>query len=118
LFSGTFSGPGPLCTSFITGDFRLSTRYGISANALVLGATYAPSASINDPASLTPGTLAAAEKPKTPWTPGGLIIGAGLHNYSQGNLSYIAAGLMPDLSSNIFSNIRFGITIKTHFDFP
>ncbi len=118
LFSGTFSGPGPLCTSFITGDFRLSTRYGISANALVLGATYAPSASINDPASLTPGTLAAAEKPKTPWTPGGLIIGAGLYNYSQGNLSYIAAGLMPDLSSNIFSNIRFGITIKTHFDFP
>ncbi|NTU77943.1 MAG: hypothetical protein HGA45_00830, partial [Chloroflexales bacterium] len=114
-FAGTFRGPGPLFTSYITGDFRLGTRSGIAANAGVFGLTYSPSVSVTDPAPPSPGLRAVAGEPRTPWTPGGLTVGASFFQYSQGNFNYISGGFMPDLSSNFVSNPRFGVTAQWHF---
>lgn len=114
-FQGTFSGAGPLYTSYITGNFSLSTSQGVSGNAFIAGLTYSPSLSLTDPSPPTRGEIALMGEPVEPWTPGGLTIGASYFNYSQGNLSYVSAGLMPDLSSNIIANPRFGITAQFHF---
>jgi hypothetical protein len=114
-FSGTFSGAGPLFTSYIMGDFNLSTSSGISARAGVFGLTYTPGVSITDPAPPSPGTLAAAGEPRNPWTPSGLTIGASFFQYSQGNVSWVSAGIMPDISSDMFQNFRVGITAQGHF---
>lgn len=118
-FSGTFSGAGPLYTSYIAGDFTLSTSRGVGARALVAGLTYSPSISITDPQPPTPGELAVFGAPRTPsFEPGGLTVGVSLFNYSQGNLSFFSAGFMPDLSENILSNPRFGFTAGFHFSNP
>ena len=113
--TGTFSGPGPLYTSYITGNFDLSTRRGISLNAGVFGLTYSPGVSVTDPAPPSPGLSVFAGSPASPWTPGGLTLGASFFQYSQGNFNYVSAGFMPDLSERIISNPRFGITAQTHF---
>lgn len=112
---GTFSGPGPLYTSFITGDFSLSTSTGVSGSALVAGLTYSPSLTLRDPAPPSPGLTAVAGSARTPWEPGGLTLGASFFRYSHGNLDYISAGIQPDLSANIFTNIRFGVTAQLSF---
>jgi hypothetical protein len=112
---GTFSGPGPLYTSYITGDFSLSTSTGVSGSALVAGLTYSPSLTLRDPAPPPPGLTAVAGSARTPWQPGGLTLGASFFRYSHGNLDYISAGIQPDLSANIFTNIRFGVTAQLSF---
>lgn len=109
--TGTFSGAGPLYTSYITGNFDLSTRTGVSGSAGIFGVTYSPSVSVTDPSPPSPGL----GSPRTPWEPGGLTIGASYYHFSQGNLSYISGGFMPDLSENIISNPRFGVTLQGHF---
>jgi hypothetical protein len=114
-FSGTFSGAGPLYTSYILGDFSLSTETGISARAGVLGLTYTPGVSVTDPAPPSPGTLAIAGAPREPWSPSGLTIGASFFQYQQGNLSWVSAGVIPDLSSNLFKNLQLGVTAQGHF---
>lgn len=112
-FAGTFSGGGPLMTSYITGNFSLSTTTGISANAFVAGLTYSPGVSL-DPVP-TGGLSPAAGSPRTPWEPGGLTVGASFFRYSQGNFNYISAGYMPPLDSTIISNPRFGVTARVSF---
>lgn len=114
-FAGTFSGPGPLYTSYIFGDFNLSTETGIFARAGILGVTYMPGVDVSDPNPPSPGMVALAGKPRAPWTPSGLALGFSLFQYSQGNVSWISAGVIPDLSSNIFSNFQFGVTAQGHF---
>lgn len=114
-FQGTFSGGGPLYSSYIFGDFNLSTESGVSGRAGILGVTYTPGVTIEDPAPLSSGTQALLGNPSDPWTPSGLTIGASFFQYSQGNLSWISAGVMPDLSSNLFTNLQFGITAQGHF---
>jgi RHS repeat-associated protein len=109
--AGKFSGPGPLYTSYIFGDFALSTRGGNAASASVLGLTYTPGLSISAPGN--PPNLPGS--PKTPWTPSGVTLGATYLRYSQGNLNYISGGLMPDLSSQVFSNLRFGVSAQFAF---
>jgi RHS repeat-associated protein len=113
--TGNFSGAGPLFTSYIFGDFDLSTRRGISARAGILGLTYSPSISISDPSPPSAGLRAIAGEPRNPWTPGGLTLGASFFQYSQGNLSYISAGFIPDIGERILTNPRFGITAQGHF---
>ncbi|WP_205513240.1 SpvB/TcaC N-terminal domain-containing protein [Longitalea arenae] len=116
-FAGTFSGPGPLYTSYITGGFNLSTSRGISAQAGVFGLTYTPSVSLTPPA--IPGMPAARPTGPggeiTPWNPGGLTIGASFFQYNRGAFNYISGGFMPDLGSNLFTNPRFGITGQISF---
>jgi hypothetical protein len=114
-FSGRFSGAGPLFTSYITGGFNLSTQSGISAGAGVFGLTYTPGVSITDPAPASPGLSAVAGAPASPWTPSGLTLGASYFRYSQGLLTHVSGGFIPDLSDRIFSNPRFGITAGLHF---
>ena len=114
-FSGSFSGPGPLYTSYIMGDFNLSTTSGISARAGVLGLTYTPGVSVSDPSPPSPGMLAIMGAPQTPWSPSGLTLGASFFQYDQGNVNWISVGLIPDLSSNIFSNLQLGVTAQGHF---
>lgn len=108
---GTFRGAGPLFTSYITGNFDLSTRTGIRGSAGIFGVTYSPTVSITDSHPASPGL----GSPRVPWEPGGLTVGASYYNYSQGNLSYISGGFMPDLSERIISNPRFGVTLQGHF---
>jgi len=110
---GTFSGPGPLYTSYITGDFNLSTRTGISAQAGVFGVTYTPGVDITDPNPPSPGLRAVAGDPAEPWAPSGLTLGASWFRYSQGNFQSISGGYMPDFSN--LSNPRFGITARLAF---
>lgn len=110
---GTFSGPGPLYSSYITGDFNLSTRTGIAARAGVFGVTYTPEVSITDPTPPSPGFTAVAGSPITPWQPGGLTLGASLFSYSHGNVGYVSGGYMPDFSN--LSNPRFGVTARIPF---
>ncbi len=114
-FQGTFSGGGPLYSSYLFGDFNLSTETGIFARAGVLGLTYTPEVSIEDPDPLNPAERAVLGESINPWTPSGLTIGASFFQFSQGNLSWISGGIMPDLSSNLFTNFRFGITAQGHF---
>ena len=114
-FQGSFSGGGPLYSSYIFGDFDLSTESGVSGRAGILGLTYTPGVSIEDPAPLSPSAMAILGNPSDPWTPSGLTIGASFFQYNQGNLSWISAGVIPDLSSNLFTNFRFGITAQGHF---
>jgi RHS repeat-associated protein len=125
-FSGTFSGAGPLYTSYLFGNFSLSTETGISANAGVLGLTYSPSVSLSDPSSDIPGFPPATPTTGTgpftaaePWSPGGLTIGASLFQYRNGGVNYVSGGFMPDLSlsnpSSIFTNPRVGITAGFSF---
>ena len=116
-FQGTFSGAGPLYTSYISGDFLLSSTRGISGSAFIAGLTYSPSLSLSDPSPVSRRETALLGEPANPWTPGGLTLGASYFSYSQGQLSYISAGIMPDIGSNIFSNPRFGITAQFHFNF-
>lgn len=116
-FQGTFSGAGPLYSSYITGDFSLSTSRGVSGSAFVGGLTYSPSFTLPDPSPPSPGEVALIGNPDEPWIPGGITIGASYFNYSQGQLSYVSAGIMPDIGSNILSNPRFGITAQFHFNF-
>jgi RHS repeat-associated protein len=111
--AGTFSGPGPLFSSYITGDFNLNTRGGNTVNATVLGLGYTPGITLAGPASPPPGS--GLGSPRTPWQPSGLSIGATRFNYSQGNLNYLSVGLFPDLSSNLFSNVRVGAVFSTSF---
>ena len=108
--TGTFSGAGPLYTSYITGGFDLSTQRGVGVQAGVFGLTYSPSLSLSDPARITSGMRAVGGEPRTPWTPGGLTVGASYFQYKQGCVSYISAGFMPDLGERIFSNPRVGVT--------
>lgn len=116
-FAGTFAGPGPLYTSYITGDFNLSTSQGITGQAGVFGLTYTPSV------SLTPPTIPGmpAERPAgpggeiTPWNPGGLTIGASWFQYNHGALNYISGGFMPDLFTNTFTNPRVGVSAQLSF---
>ncbi|WP_207514391.1 SpvB/TcaC N-terminal domain-containing protein [Longitalea luteola] len=116
-FAGTFSGPGPLYTSYITGGFNLSTSQGNTAHAGVFGLTYTPSVSLTPPA--IPGMPAVRPTGPggeiTPWNPGGLTIGASLFQYNHGAFNYISGGFMPDLGSNMFTNPRFGITGQISF---
>ena len=114
---GTFAGPGPLYSSYITGDFSVGSSSGVSGSARVLGLTYSPSADIPDPSPQTPGEIASYGKLKNPWNPGGLTLGASWFRYQQGNLDYVSAGFMPDIGPNIISNPRFGITAQFHFNF-
>jgi len=113
--SGTFSGAGPLMTSYVTGDFNLSSRTGVSGQAGVFGLTYTPGFDVNDPAPPSAGLRAVAGEPATPWAPSGLTIGASYFQYSHGNLNYLSAGFMPDLSSRLLTNPRFGVSLQGHF---
>jgi hypothetical protein len=116
-FAGTFAGPGPLYTSYITGGFNLSTSQGNTAQAGVFGLTYTPSVSLTPPT--IPGMPAARPTGPggeiTPWNPGGLTVGASLFQYDHGALNYISGGFMPDLFGNILTNPRFGITGQLSF---
>jgi RHS repeat-associated protein len=112
-FAGTFSGLGPLATSYIAGDFSLSTSRGISARAVVAGLTYTPSVSVTDPSPSPRGV--GPVRPLAPWDPGGLTVGVSLFRYSQGNLDHISGGFMPDIGEHILTNPRFGITGVVHF---
>jgi hypothetical protein len=116
-FQGTFSGAGPLYTSYITGDFSLDSSRGISGRAGIFGLTYSPSLELRDPSPVSKREIGLLGKPANPWNPGGLTIGVSYFSYSQGQLSYISAGFMPDIGPNIISNPRFGITAQFHFNF-
>jgi hypothetical protein len=112
--AGRFYGPGPLYTSYITGNFSLSTRTGISGSAAVFGLTYTPGvtlSSANPQATVPTGPPGAA----SPWTPQGLTLGASYFHYSHGVLSHVSGGLMPDLSSRILTNGRVGVTAGVAF---
>jgi RHS repeat-associated protein len=114
--SGRFYGPGPLYTSYITGNFSLSTRTGISADAAVFGLTYTPGVSVSSPVPDPPGlSVAAGGGPASPWTPEGLTLGVSYFRYQQGLFSHISGGFMPDLSQRIFTNPRVGVTAQWHF---
>ena len=112
-FAGTFSGPGPLATSYIAGDFSLSTTRGISARALVAGITYTPEVSVTDPAPSPRGV--GPSSPAAPWNPSGLTVGVSLFRYSQGNFDYISGGFMPDIGERILTNPRVGVSATVHF---
>nr|WP_281722007.1 SpvB/TcaC N-terminal domain-containing protein [Nitrosomonas nitrosa] len=114
-FSGQFYGPGPLFTSYITGRFDLSTERGISASAGAFGLTYTPDVSLTPPAPPSPGFTAIAGSPASPWTPSGLTLGASYFQYSQGLLTHVAGGFIPELGERIFTNPRFGVTAEGHF---
>lgn len=113
--AGTFSGAGPLFTSYATGSFALSTQGGNRVSAGVFGLTYYPSGNVFDSAPSSPSLSAVAGAPRTLWMPGGLTLGASFFQYTQGNLNYISGGCIPDLSANIISNLRFGLTAQWHF---
>ena len=116
-FAGTFSGPGPLYSSYILGDFNLSTRGGNTARAGVFGLTYSPSVSLTPPSipGQPPVRSTGPADPITPWSPGGLTIGASFFQYDRGNFNYISVGLMPDLGERILTNPRGGITAQFAF---
>lgn len=114
-FNGFFSGPGPLYTSYISGDFSLSSTSGVSARALILGATYTPGVNLDDPNPPSPGMLAIGGNPREPWTPEGATIGVSFFSFSHGNLSHFSGGLMPELNKNIFTNLRVGFTARAFF---
>ncbi len=113
--SGTFRGAGPLYTSYITGNFDLSTQHGVGASAGVFGLTYTPGLSVTDPSPPSAGIRAVAGEPRTPWSPSGLTLGASFFQYSQGNFNYISGGFMPDLSERILTNPRIGVSAQWHF---
>ena len=112
-FAGRFSGTGPLLSSYTAGSFSLDSQRGVGLNAGVVGLTYTPGLSLRDPAPAGSGPLTAGAR--SPWTPGGLTLGASFFQYSQGNLNYVSGGLMPDLSSRILTNPRVGIAAQFHF---
>ncbi len=114
-FAGRFYGPGPLFTSYITGGFNLSSETGISGHAGVFGLTYTPGVSVTDPAPPSPGLSAIAGAPANPWTPSGLTLGASYFHYSQGLITHVSGGFMPDLSERVLSNPRLGVTAQFHF---
>jgi RHS repeat-associated protein len=114
-FRGSFSGAGPLYTSYIRGDFSLSSSSGFSANAFIAGITYTPKVSVTDTNPPTSGMIAAGGEPKTPWTPEGLTLGASFFNLSHGNLSHVSGGIIPELNNNIFTNLRVGATARFFF---
>ncbi|MFL5748828.1 MAG: SpvB/TcaC N-terminal domain-containing protein [Niastella sp.] len=116
-FAGTFAGPGPLYSSYITGGFNLSSSQGNTAYAGVFGVTYTPSVSLTPPTipGLPPARPTGPGGEITPWNPGGLTVGASFFQYNHGALNYISGGFMPDLSSNILTNPRFGITGQVSF---
>ncbi|TXH68383.1 MAG: toxin [Lysobacteraceae bacterium] len=114
-FAGSFYGAGPLFTSYITGDFDLSTSHGVSGRAGVFGVTYTPGVSLTDPSPPSPGVTAIGGAERIPWSPSGLTIGASFFQYRQGNLTHVSGGLMPDISENIFTNLRFGFTARLFF---
>lgn len=114
-FTGTFSGPGPLYSSYITGNFDLNSRGGSTATAGVFGLTYSPSVTVSDPVPTSPGLSVIGGDPITPWVPGGLTLGASLFQYSQGNFNYISGGFMPDMSGRVLTNPRFGVSAQWHF---
>ncbi len=114
-FAGRFYGPGPLYTSYITGDFSLSTRTGISGSASVFGLTYTPGVTLSNPSPTPPGLAAAGGAPTSPWTPQGLTLGASYFQYQHGVFTYISGGFMPDLSQRILTNPRFGVSAEFHF---
>lgn len=113
-FSGRFYGAGPLYTSAITGRFTASTEHGISGEAGVFGLTYTPGVDVTESNPPRLG-YTASEGAATPWTPSGLTLGASYFHYSQGQLSHISLGIMPDLSERILTNPRFGVTAGIHF---
>jgi len=112
-FTGTFSGPGPLYSSYIFGDFSLSSANGIAARGGMLGLTYMPGITTTDPSPITPGMRAIGGDPLTPWTPSGLVLGATFVDYSQGNVNWFSAGVLPDLSNP--ANLQLGLTAQGHF---
>jgi RHS repeat-associated protein len=112
-FSGTFRGPGPLFTSYIFGDFNLSTATGISARAVVAGVTYTPEVSVTDPNASPAGVGPAA--PVEPWNPNGLTVGISAFRYSHGAVSWVSGGFMPDIGERILTNPRVGITAGLAF---
>ena len=112
--AGTFSGPGPLYSSYILGDFNLNTRGGNTVNATVLGLGYTPGLDLDGPASPPPGS-GAEVAPKAPWQPSGLSLGVTRFNYSRENLNYLSIGVFPDLSSNLFRNFQVGVVYKQSF---
>lgn len=113
--SGTFSGTGPLATSYITGAGSYSSTGGASGWAFIGGLTYTPGVSLTDPAPTSPGTAAVLGTPASPWTPSGLTVGASLFQLRQGQVNYISGGFMPDLSERILTNPRFGVSAQWHF---
>jgi hypothetical protein len=113
--SGRFYGPGPLYTSYITGNFSVGTRTGISGSAGVFGLTYTPGVTLTSPAPPSPGLNTAAGAAASPWAPQGLTLGASYFQYRQGLFSHISGGFMPDLSQRILTNPRFGITAQWRF---
>ncbi|HEY3541609.1 MAG TPA: SpvB/TcaC N-terminal domain-containing protein [Gaiellaceae bacterium] len=117
-FAGRFYGPGPLYTSYITGNFSVGTRTGISGAAGIFGLTYTPGVTLAGPnprLPLPPGGATITGGSPSPWTPSGLTLGASYFSYRNGGLSYISGGFIPDLSQRIFTNPRFGVTAQVSF---
>lgn len=116
-FAGTFSGPGPLYSSYITGGFDLSTSRGNTGYAGVFGVTYSPSVELSSGPTIPglPAPRPSVLPEPSPWSPGGLTLGASYFRYNHGGLSYVSGGVMPDIGGNIFTNPRFGVTAQVAF---